>query len=698
MVDGEGMTVYAVDSKGTCERLHNYILLSVGDKSISNVRGLGWQEVCTFLYDSFEESPRATYGGYYLGYDFTQWIKNLPQDRAACLLSQEGISSRRHRNGPVPHPVEYDGWQFDILGAKRFKLRPKDCSCPVVTCKCKKRPWLYVCDTGPFWQCSFMAAINPEKWEKPIVTPEEYELIREGKERRSTAKLDSQMIRYNVMENEIGSRLTRELDEGFRSLGVILKPSQWIGPGQAAQEWLKGRAPKSEDVKIWAPEYFLDAARDSYFGGWFEIFAHGLIPGESHEYDINSAYPYIIAGLPCLEHGTYSEGIGKPQYRQGDLLLVRARVWSHKSNERSNKKRDRRYVGAMLHRDGEGRISRPQLTEGWYWWHELQAAVRAKCVVQPREAQYFEWVKYEPCDCKEPLWEIKNLYERRIQVGKNTPLGKSCRLIANSAYGKFAQSVGTPLFGNPIYASLITAGCRTLILNAIATHPEGQRAVLMVATDGVYFTSEHTNLPVSSKLGEWEHGVKKNMCLFKPGAYWDDATRQAIREGKAPQFKARGISARHFAGQLQAVDDMFASWNGVPPSDYPWNDTGSRWPVVRFTTGFAMTTALQAVVRGAWDTAGDVKDFEATQNADPYEKRCNVYYDPEDGIYRSEPHFPAWAYNPRKPDESDYICKSYPYKKRFGMDNPWSQEYSEGMGMTPDGPVGFLFKSIVTGE
>lgn len=698
MVDGEGQTTYVVDSQGTCERVHLYILLSIGDQSITNVAGLGWGQICTFLYDAFRESPDSAYCGYYLGYDFTQWIKTLPYDRAWMLLSQEGIRKRTHRNGPVPHPVEYDGWQFDILGAKRFKLRPKLCTCTVVTCKCKKAPWMYICDTGPFWQSSFLAAIDPAKWNDPIVTPQEYERIRIGKEHRSTAHLDNAMVEYNTLENAVGSRLCAELDAGFRSLGVILKPSQWIGPGQAAQEWLKGRAPLSTQVKEWIPPWFLEAAQASYYGGWFEIFAHGIIPGKSYEYDINSAYPCDIAGFPCIEHGNYSKGNGRPPYKQGDLLLVRARVWSHKSNERKNKRTDKRYVGSMLHRDGTGRISRPQLTEGWFWWHELQAAIRAHCVVKPRDEQIYEWVRYEPCDCKEPLWEIKNLYERRMQVGKNTPLGKGCRLIANSIYGKFAQSVGTPMFGNPIYASLTTSLCRTRILDAIATHPEGQRAVLMVATDGVYFTSPHPTLPVSSKLGEWEEGVKEDMTLFKPGVYWDNSTRQAIREGKTAQFKARGINAREFAKQLETVDSMFASWDGVPPSEYPWNDTGSRWPEVEFQCGFAMTTALQAVVRNAWDTAGNVKDFIATQCSDPYDKRCNVYYDDATGIYRSEPHFPQWAYNTRHPEQSDYLCQSYPYEKRFGMDDPWSQVYSEAMGMTPDGPVGFLFKTLVTGE
>jgi hypothetical protein len=688
MVDGEGET-------SEVDGIHRYVLLSVGIESITNPSGIAWEEVCSFLYACFEESPRSAFCGYYLGYDFSQWIKTLPMGRAAMLLSKPGIAARRHRNGPVPHPVEYAGWQFDILGSKRLKIRPKPCACVEVTCKCKKPPWMYICDAGPFFQCSFLAAIDPAKWDDPMVTVEEYNRLEVGKGKRSTAKLGPEMIDYNVTENLVGARLLSKMDEGFRKMDINLKPSQWMGPGQAAQEWLKGRAPLAKTISEVVPKGFLDAAQASYYGGWFELFMHGTIPGELHEYDINSAYPDIISRLPCLEHGSYSNGTGKPVLGKNDLCLVRATVWTRKTNERSNKSTDHRYIGAMLHRDSDGNISRPQMTEGWFWWHELQASVRAKCAVQPKAKQIYEWQKYTPCDCQPPIWQIKNLYKMRLDVGKNTPLGKGARLVANSAYGKFAQSIGSPMFGNAVYASLITAGCRTQILDAIATHPMGVRGVAMVATDGVYFLTPHPTLPISKELGEWEHKVKQNVTLFKPGVYWDDETREAIAAGDAPVFKARGVNARDFAGLLNAVDDMFAAWDGVPPAV-----PGSRslWPFVTFTCGFSMVTALQAVIRNAWETAGSVQSIEVTQNSVPYKKRTGVYYDPEWNVYRSEPKFPEFVYCMEMPEMSVYDCLSFPYEKRFGMDDPFSQERLENMGMAPEGPVGFLLRSAIMGE
>jgi hypothetical protein len=95
-----------------------------------------------------------------------------------------------------------------------------------------------------------------------------------------------------------------------------------------------------------------------------------------------------------------------------------------------------------------------------------------------------------------------------------------------------AQSVGQPKYANAVYASLITAGCRCMILDAIASHPLRTEAVLMIATDRIYFTAPHPALPVSNRLGDWETKTLHNLTLFKPGTYWDDETRKKARSGE----------------------------------------------------------------------------------------------------------------------------------------------------------------------
>lgn len=673
-VDGEGINLPNGE--------HRYVLFGVGQDQIENEKGLGWNEILEFLYSKYRRG--YAFVGFYLGYDFDRWLRTMPEKKVERLLTSEGRESRKS-SSPNLHsrvlPVDMPfNWQINMLGKKMFEFRKRSCHCDIFYCKCSgKGPWMRICDSGSFFQSSFLKAIDPSKWTNPIVTDDEYELIKKGKENRADADhITEEMRFYNRLENEILTRLMNVLNSGFLEMGIVLAPGQWFGPGQAAQKWLKKeKVTTAKQINESVPIWFLEAARQSYFGGWFEIMMHGIIPGESHEYDINSAYPYIISSLPCLLHGSYKQGMGTydNQGRGQRIVLVRARLSSYQKGRFCG-------IGTMLHRDKSDRILRPTRTSGWFWLHEIEAAKRAKLI---RYCHVFEWVSYEPCNCEPPMRNVADLYDLRIRIGKDTPLGKGCRLAYNSMYGKFAQSVGNPVFANAIWASLITSECRTMILDAIATHPKGKWHVCMVATDAVFFATPHPGLPISKRLGEWDYTTRRNLTLFKPGVYWDDKARADIASNKIPIFKARGIRAADFAQYLSQIDDEFNVWKETPPnlSDDPGIVSG--WPYVEFITGFAMTSCLQAIRRGKWYLAGHVEQTgKMKQNANPYDKRIGAWPDTlEDGriIWRSEP----WTFPANN-------CISKPYQKRFGMDDPWSLERLEFYGITPDGSVPELIR------
>ena len=634
-IDGEGVT----RPDGT----HLYVLLGVGDTQITNPDGLSFAEIADFLWEQFQEhgTKGVAYVGFFLNYDFVQWLKGLREERARMLLTAEGrITRANSTKHAAPHPVWYDGWEFDILGTKRFKLRKSGTS-----------RWMNICDTGPFFQKSFLKVIDPKEWSEPIVTGEEYATVSKGKAKRATAYLDTAMLRYNALENEILARVLCKLNEGFQSLGINLKPNQWFGPGQAAQAWLTDRAITSERLQEITPSSVMEAARMSYFGGWFELTAHGIITGLTHEYDINSAYPYIISTLPCLEHGTWTHA----RYAQtGDASYLRLVYAVIAGNDP--------HIGAMLHRDPKGNIYRPHQTEGWYWLHELQAAKNAGLIIECRISESYT---YYPCDCPAPLREVRNIYNLRREVGKKTPLGIACKLVPNSLYGKFAQSVGSPKYANPVYASLITAGCRTMILNAIASHPGGSSACVMVATDGVYFTSPHPSLEISGNLGDWDTDQKENLLLFKPGVYWDDKARADIQRGDSPVFKARGVNARDFGKVIHEIDLMFKYLPEVTVYE-------QKWPNIKFPLEFAMITAVQALQRNNWALAGTlVPEPAAFQSSNPESKRCDPYFD-GNGVIRTRPR----KNQPYEPSNA--------YQKRFGMGDPFDEIHDM---ISPEGPA-----------
>lgn len=768
-VDGEGVT--------RPDGQHDYVMLSVGDRTLFNDGNqLTLESILEFLWSSFLTDQDGIYVGFFLGYDFVQWQKLLPEDTASLLLTTTGVESRkvkRRTGDPTPDPVVWQGWEMDMLAGRRFKLRPhvhkpsqygdtcrnKTCGatlgdialvladseapryippgemewtpdastvgewlsrvtwskfCPKgdrVASGDLRRPWLYICDTGAFWQESFVGVINPRKWDRPVCTPEEYRTIIEGKAKRDTiaeygdTSYYSDMVRYNILENAILSRVTTRLNEGFMNehIPIRIPKADWYGPGRAAQIWIDNLSALVADpdavaenkgllrsgvrgerrneyglanVDVYAsmPEYAYEAARSTYYGGWFEIFMHGHV-GDAWEYDINSAYPAIIATLPCLHtegdhNGHYYQGSGNPIYLPGDYVMVYATVTGSDP-----------YIGAMPLRTKTGAICRPHNVKGWYWQHEINAAIDAGLI---DSVEVEEYVGYTPCLCTPPFNPasigIERMYQLRLDVGKNTPQGKGFKLVYNSAYGKTAQSIGNPKYANPFYASLITAGCRTMILRAIATHPRKSRAVAMVATDGVYFTSPHPSLELSpSELGKWDVTEKASLTLLMPGVYWDDKARQAITGGENPKLKSRGINAADLAGQIQTLDRLFLL------QEMRLRETSQyEWPTITFNVRFLMDTAKLALQRGKWNTAGKVhRNATRVIDTTPDSKReTNPYWDAADSVVRTRPY------------SMSEVLETFPYQLMFGMRSEDEQSLFPGQ-IDLDGMAGWNWQEMV---
>lgn len=639
-VDGEGVTLP--------DGSHRYVLLSVGERSYHREgEHLRFPEIADFLLDCFAENDAAVYCGYYLGYDFAQWLRTLPAERVAMLLSAERRARTKSGGNTTPFPVEFDGWEFDALGMKRFKIR-----------RAGAKKWMHICDVGPFYQQPFATAILgwQDKSGAPIeiATPEEMAIIEEGKAKRATAKFDKAMIEYNVTENRVLSRMMKILAEGFKEgMGVQLLRDQWYGPGQIAQKWMDenchGHTAKALQEKAQREPIFaqaMDAARKAYYGGWFEACAHGHVKGSSWEYDIVSAYPKIQSELPCLLHGQWTHAKGK-KIAPSKWQLVRASV------EGSNP-----YLGAMLHRDKHGKINRPDYTSGWFWRHELEAAQRAGLIDKIVCA---EAITYEPCKCLPPFRGMRASFEARKAVGKKTPVGIGYKLKNNSCYGKKAQSIGLPKHADPIYASLITAGTRTMILDAIATHPRGAAAVLKIATDGIYFDQRHPTLNIApDELGAWEETEKRNLSIFLPGIYWDDKAREG-RKKQVVKLKSRGVNGADLIARLDALDAQFDRMLSEPPEwsiieGIPANE--KWWAELSLPIRFQMVTPRQALARGKWELAGTVtQDSERTLFAHPRHKRSLV-----------EMPSPAKPYiHTLRPRNLDRV-ESTPYNKSFGLE------------------------------
>lgn len=718
-VDGEGITKHDyVEVWDETERnmvmklkkVHHYALLSVGDKSLHHDGApLRHDEIFEFLYQQKVENPKAAFVGFFLGYDFSQWLKSLPESRGNALFHPFGIEKRQRKNPEIkqPWPVTSGHWDFDMLGMKRFKLRPHikrslwpQCEvahkvpeqiAECATGKHNRHPhkWMYINDAGAFFQTSLLNAINPADWAPgtAVVTPAEMKLLTAGKANRANAKFDRDMIRYNVLENDVLSRLMCTLNAGFVADGIRLRADQWYGPGQAAQVWLRNiGAPTGEQIREAVPVWAIEAARMSYYGGWFETFVNGVIPEETYSYDINSAYPYAIAHLPCLLHGTWTHGQGDPgKLTKGHYRLINARFRG--PSPRGN--RDT-YIGTMPHRDVNGGISRPRHTSGWHWQHEVDAARAARTV---SKVEVMDWVEYKPCGCPPPLKAIEELYLGRLKVGKNSPSGKSKKLVYNSAYGKMAQSIGVPKFANSIYASLITSQCRTMILRAIATHPDKSAAVAMIATDGIVFLSPHPTLKVDKeKLGAWDYSVHHNLSILMPGLYWDDKSRQSIRAGKNLTLKSRGVSGKYLAPFIDTFDEKWLELHRLLVEDVAEGRSGfaapEAAPKLPIVVEFGVVSPRLAVARDNWASCGQVVwDEPRVISADPHTKRRDFYTDGP--LLRTS----VWEW--ARDNKGARMERTLPYVNRFGAEELETLAGDQWELLTQDGTIGDIVRAVI---
>jgi hypothetical protein len=724
-IDGEGLSLK--NEKGEIIA-HSYVMMAacgIGTEPLvlhKNGKPLATEEILHWLYFTVRPAfPDACFVSYGMGYDLAQWIKDLPKSRAQYLFVKKKIAERKRRNtrNPTPFPVYWRPdrhslreWDIDTLGDKRIKLRlverpwrgvdasgeeipppaPRKPVSEEYVSKPKGPPWMYICDAFAFFQQAFLKAIDPkqrltdEEYErfledgahpKSLVTKQEFEIIKEGKARREDAAFDETMLKYCALECDVLARLMAKLNQGFVQNDIRLQRNKFFGPGQAAQAMLDLICKRDDvdftrkNIEERVPFEFREAARRSYLGGWFELFKHGKHEGTAYEYDINSAYPKIIAQLPCLLHGQYLHGTGNP-YRASQLrphskrgfgtapgqilCLVDALVTGKHSR-----------IGAMLHRQRNGSVVRPRMTEGWYWLHELEAAKRAGLI---KTIDYSMWRAYIPCDCPKTLRLFEDMYQRRLDVGKNTSSGVALKLTYNSGYGKMAQSIGEPKYANAVYASLITAGCRCMILDAIATHPDGADAVLMIATDGIFFTAPHPDLPISNRLGEWEMKEHENLMLFKPGTYWDDDTRTRARNGEWGdiKFKSRGVNMEALGKVILELDDMFQ------PND-DW-----RWPSLPIKIPFQVISPQQALARNKWHLCGAVSNAHTIEiSADPSSKRVA--------------NGPGWS----APHMTGDTLRSTPYNAAFGDETAASlllaSNYKQAMNIKLH-PDGFLVHQL----
>lgn len=485
--------IIGLDGEGIGRKPHRYTLLAWSDKSgkrsrfIQDLNGLSTERCLEFLTSLPVDAKPF---GYYLGYDWTMILRDLP-DRSLYRLFRPGLRKKPKEEGGGFTPVYWRGFQLHWLGG-------------MLRVKRTKGQWTTVWDVGKFYQQPFVEALRSAGIDVGNIA--DMKLRRDTFSRRDASRIRE----YCLDECRKLAELVEQLNAAHEEAELPLK--SWHGPGSAASVLLGKMGIRDKRGEI--PDAMRQAVSCAFFGGRFEHSCIGRIEGPIYGADIVSAYPAECLRLPCLEHAEWYWTEDESELRDAEQACVR---WELAPT------RTKRAWGPLPCRLSDGSIVYPRSgASGWTWLHEWRVARK-----WPQTRFRGAWVLRRSCDCV-PFAEIRTAFETRLRVGKKTAVGGALKRSINSVYGKLAQSVGDPPFRSQVWAGMITSGCRARLLDVIWRYDSH---VLAVATDGV-LADVPLKVREGEDLGEWETDEYKRLVLVRPGIYW---TERDVRSRGLPR-------------------------------------------------------------------------------------------------------------------------------------------------------------------
>lgn len=525
--------VVGLDGEGVGRRPHRYTLLAWSNVDgtraghLEDSHGLSTLECLEFV-TALPCAARVY--GYYLGYDWTMMLADLPDRDVYRLLR------------PELRALTGEGGNFSEVPWKHFRLHYLAGMMRVRNTRTRRRVTIW--DVGNFYQCTFVEALR--KWQ--IRAPVDRIANMKAKRSRFTAKQRQSIREYCLDECSALASLVEELNSAHQKAGVPL--TRWFGPGSTASVALKQLNIQRKRGEH--PPEVLDAASRAFFGGRFEHRGIGVYNGPIYGYDLVSAYPAATLRLQCLEHASWTRKTSERFLNGCKQALVRWRLQATTHEQ---------WWGPLPVRLPRGSIVFPRSgASGWCWRDEFLAARDHWPNVEFCEA----WILRSSCKCQ-PFAKVAQWFRERKKLGKEGR-GIVLKLALNSLYGKLAQSVGHPPFASRIWAGMITSATRAALLRAIAQNPEG---VLCTATDGIYSTVP-LDLDVGSELGQWEEKRAERIVLVRPGIYWTDETVRArgIGRGALPPEQREAILEALAAGEDKVMLPPVTRFGGAKECVY----------------------------------------------------------------------------------------------------------------------------------
>jgi hypothetical protein len=559
--DGEGHSVFVVNSEGTCTREHRYMLFGCSTlhyESSKTIESLATATCLDLILYVESQNPDAFHVGFSFEYDVNMILKDL-EWRYLAILYDVGM-------------VKWKGYRIKHIPHKMFSVSKSGVSATIY-------------DVFGFFHCSYLKALA----KFGIGTQEETSIIQAGKNLRASFIYSDlpMVIGYWSREISLLPPLMSKIREACYGAGFFI--TQWHGPGALASFATKkygiAKARPGKNIS----SQIRTAARYAYAGGRFQAWQCGLLSGDIFTADINSAYAFACSQLPDLRSGKWEHAFNPKISAPGDIRHFALYRISFDARELERQARERGIPFPLFHRDKVGHLSWPHKTEGWYWAPEA-ALVAGSKYAEFREA----WIYHD--NGKRPFEFVLGAYNRRLLLQADAnPAEKAYKWFLASIYGQLAQRVGwnrntrsAPPSHCLEWAGYITSYCRALVFRA-ALDVSRRGGLISIDTDGVTSTVpfDPAHLPggIGSALGQWKLEHFTGVLYWQNGIYWlrgEDGewttpkTRgikrgtiginQAMislgvmdydRKAKNPTIK---ISRTRFIGYRQGLQHRFDDW------------------------------------------------------------------------------------------------------------------------------------------
>jgi len=531
----------------------------------------------------------ATIVGFGLGWDYSQWLRDLPLKERSSLCHPE-LRAYLDAKGKRKYAfVRWNGFALDFCAGRLSIIRGRR----------RRTVW----DVLRFFQSTYLSAL--EAW-IPELPDDVRDFITRMKASREQLGDDLEAERrYSLQECQYLAEMMHRYRQEWTALGLKIRSFYGAGSLAAAilrKQKIRRHFPKDKQQ----PFEFRLAADAAYFGGRFENAVHGPVGLPVMEYDLTSAYPAAATRMPCLRHAHIRHVRSLKEAQQATWYLARIR-WSLPADT---------IWGPLPVRTPAGYLCNPLSGEGWYWSPEIEVALLQ---AGSRQIQCLEAFTLEPGCNHWPLDFVPDYFAERLRLDREgSGRGLVYKFGLNALYGKFAQRVGSHPFQEFSYAGLITSLTRARLQWVAAQHPQ---SVIAMATDAVYAIDE---LPIASpqkELGGWE-------AKHHDAGFFLARAGILIPYEDGAKVKARGLDRDELRRSLPVFEER-------------WRLDGENATIPVKTRRFVGLTSgcLRPELWNSWIT------YRTNINLTPAPKRTGGYRCPDTDLWRSRP--PADARMPR---------------------------------------------------